>query len=176
MAKLPNNIAMIPPLTPIGRIAGKHGFRGELNIILERDDAQTRIKKGNYLFIELDGKGVPFLIEQVSQGGQIIKLADIDSETAATAYLGLPVSIPAGSIKKAKPGPFQGIIGFMLHDSTSHYRGIIKEVQEFPQGMMMITEQEGKTLLIPAVEDWIKGIDEQKKTIMVQLPEGLTEI
>jgi ribosomal 30S subunit maturation factor RimM len=41
---------------------------------------------------------------------------------------------------------------------------------------MLLVVNEGKSHLIPAVENWIEEIDEIKKVILMRLPEGLAEI
>ncbi len=167
---------MIPPLKAIGRISGKHGYRGELNIEIDFDEAIKGLKKGNYLFVEFDEKGVPFCIESVSGSGKIIKLMDIDNEDAAQELAGKVIFLEAKGIPKTKKTSYEGLTGFTVRDSNSNFEGVIGAVEEYPQGLMLLVVNEGKSHLIPAVENWIEEIDEIKKVILMRLPEGLAEI
>lgn len=167
---------MIPPLTPIGRIAGKHGFRGELNLVINRDQARKMIKKGNFLFVEFDGKGVPFLIETVSASGNIVKLADIGNEKEAAGLNGRQILIETSKAGKNAASPFEGLIGFSIHDVQHGNVGKVILVEEFPQGLMLTLQRNDGEILIPAVEDWITAIDEGRKTITMKLPEGLIDL
>lgn len=167
---------MIPPLTPIGRIAGKHGFRGELNLVIDRDQARKVIKKGNFLFVEFDGKGVPFLVESVSASGNIVKLSDVSNEKEAAALNGRPILIESSKAGKSSTSPFEGLNGFAIQDIKHGTVGTVISVQEFPQGLMLTLESERGEVLIPAVEDWITAVDEDRRTITMNLPEGLIDL
>ena len=41
---------------------------------------------------------------------------------------------------------------------------------------LFIVEREGEELLVPAQEEFIRGIDQQQKLITVELPEGLLNL
>jgi len=55
-----------PPLTLVGKIHGKHGYDGRLSIECFATSNKI-ISKGNYLFVVIDGKGVPFCITDVNK-------------------------------------------------------------------------------------------------------------
>lgn len=167
---------MIPPLKAIGRILGKHGYRGELNIELNYTEAGKGLKKGNFLFVEFDSKGVPFYIESVSGSGHIVKLRDINTEENAQELAGRIISLEEKLVPKSKKSNYSGLLGYCVRDCNSQFSGIISAVEEYPQGLMFLVETEGATLMIPAVDDWIVDIEERKKVISMNLPEGLAEI
>lgn len=167
---------MIPPLTRIGRISAKHGFKGEISIAPDDSSLIKYIKKGNFLFIEFDGKGVPFLIENCSAGGMVVKLADIDSEQSAKEIIGASVFLEKTKVKKSVISGFDHLSGFSIRDNETEFTAIITKVEIYPQGPMLEVLSMDKTFLIPLVEEWIIEIDEDKKCINMQLPAGLTEI
>ena len=168
---------MIPPLTPIGRIAGKHGFRGELNLVIDRDQARKVIKKGNFLFVEFDGKGVPFCITDVNKSQELIKLKGIDTEEKAKALIGLSFGIPSSKKMSVIPKD-NALVGFKITDETSGFQGSITQVETLPQGMMftVIGTDENNPVLIPLVEAWITRIDEKNQQIYMSLPQGLVDL
>ncbi len=168
---------MIPPLTRIGRIAGKHGFKGEMNLALEDESVAKYFKKGNFLFIEIDGKGVPFLIEGVSGNASVIKLADIDKEEDVKTLTGQPILLESNKVKQSFVFSWNHLRGFTVKDTDLFFEGIIEQIELYPQGPMMLVKTTiGKSHLIPIVEEWIVRIEEEKKEIFMKLPEGLTEL
>ena len=167
---------MIPPLTRIGRISAKHGFKGEVSIALDDSSLSKNIKKGNFLFIEFDGKGVPFLIENCSDGGSVVKLADIDTEEAAKEIIGFTLFLEKNKVKENKQPGFDHLIGFSIKDEDSDFTATISQIEIYPQGPMLEVLSNDKTFLIPLVEEWITEIDEDNKRIGMRLPAGLTEI
>jgi 16S rRNA processing protein RimM len=167
---------MIPPLTRIGRIAGKHGFRGEMNIALDDESTAKILKKGNFLFIEIDGKGVPFLIEGVSGNTSVIKLADIDTEEDVKTLTGQPILLESNKIKHSAVFSWDHLNGFTVKDTDLCFEGTIEQIELYPQGPIMLVKTNGKTHLITIVEEWIVRIEEDKKEIFMKLPEGLTEL
>lgn len=167
---------MIPPLTRIGRISAKHGFKGEVSIALDDSSLSKNIKKGNFLFIEFDGKGVPFLIENCSDGGSVVKLADIDTEEAAKELIGASLLLENNKVKERIIPGFDHLIGFEIYDEEVDFKATITQIEIYPQGPMLEVSSEDKTFLIPLVEEWITKIDEDNKRIGMRLPAGLTEI
>lgn len=167
---------MIPPLTRIGRISAKHGFKGEVSIALDDSSFTKNIKKGNFLFVEFDGKGVPFLIEHCSDGGSVVKLTDIDSEEAAKELIGASLLLENKNVKERVIPVFDHLIGFEIYDEEADFKATITQIEIYPQGPMLEVSSEDKIFLIPLVEEWIIKIDEDNKRIGMRLPAGLTEI
>jgi 16S rRNA processing protein RimM len=167
---------MIPPLTRIGRIAGKHGFRGEMNIALDDESTAKILKKGNSLFIEIDGKGVPFLIEGVSGNTAVVKLADIDTEEDVKSLAGNVILIESSKVKQQVTFSWDNLKGFTIKDTRTDFEGAIEQVEIYPQGPIMLVKKNNKSHLIPIVEEWIIRIEEDKNQIFMELPEGLTEL
>ena len=51
--------------------------------------------------------------------------------------------------------------------------GEVVDVDTATVNTLFIVEREGEELLVPAQEEFIRGIDQQQKLITVELPEGL---
>jgi len=50
-----------PQVIHLGKITSKHGYKGSVNILW--DDEDLIPEEGDYLFVIINEKGVPFLIE-----------------------------------------------------------------------------------------------------------------
>lgn len=165
-----------PPLTLVGKIHAKHGFDGRLTI--ECFSISNKIiQKGNYLFVIIDGKGVPFCISEVNKNQDIIKFTGINTEAKAKALVGLSFGVPSTK-KMSVITQTNALVGFVVHDEISGFQGKITEVETLPQGVMFTTigADPNSPVLIPLVEAWITRIDEKTSSIYMELPEGLVEL
>jgi 16S rRNA processing protein RimM len=166
---------MMPKLHTIGRVAGKHGYTGEVSLHLNRNSAADHIKKGNFLFIEFDGKGVPFLTEHYRKPAGIVKLADISDSTAADSLEGRNILIETSS-PDAEVADGADLHGYTVCNGAGSRVGIIASVEEYPAGPMLVVEDGEHTFLLPFVEDWILDVNTEAKQITMDFPEGLTDL
>lgn len=164
----------MPQLYTVGRVAGKHGFSGEVSLLADSEDYLKTLKKGDFLFVEFDKKGVPFLIETISAGGRIVKLADIDSEHAAALLLGK--NIMSAEEQDDDDQNWDSLNDFTIQISGRNLAGTINSIEEYPAGPMIVATFDGNEILIPAVEEWIEEIDDVNSIITISVPEGLLEL
>lgn len=163
-----------PELYAIGSVAGKHGFKGAIQIKFLEHKFNTILKKGTFLFLLIEGKGVPFLIEQILHEG-CYALEDINNEQTAQELMGLTVLVETQRVKKTKKA--LDIIGFQLLDPNKKQIGIVQKTEYYPAGEMLFVKLPDETeCMLPLVEEWILDVDFKKKHIILQLPEGLLEI
>lgn len=174
---------MPPPLKVVGYISGKHGFQGNIQVHYLPGFSKAQIKKGNYLFVVINGKGVPFLIKDISKLGDILTLQFIDSEHSAKSIIGCEIVVAAVELKsktskKTTPenSSLLGLMGWSVLDTSAGIIGIIEDIQELPQGFILTVKSDVEQFLIPLVDEWIIGIDESQQKISMELPEGLLGI
>lgn len=168
---------MLPQLHTIGRVAGKHGFHGDLVLHFEDESYAKAIEQGDFLFVVIDGKGVPFLIERYSPKSGIVKLADVDSTEQATELEGLPIQTE-NPVKEADSDSFDPdmLIGWELLNGDEQHVGTIAATEEYPAGTMLVVENNQKSFLIPVEPDWILELNEEDQYLILDFPEGLTEL
>jgi len=90
MAHLP------PPLEIVGKIVSRHGFKGEVVIDWHIEDIE--LHKGDFLFIIIDEKGVPFSVKEIKGDNNIILFEYIESEDDASIILGCEIGIAGEEI------------------------------------------------------------------------------
>ncbi|MFN5253658.1 MAG: 16S rRNA processing protein RimM, partial [Chitinophagaceae bacterium] len=54
--------------------------------------------------------------------------------------------------------------------------GVIKEVIEQPHQLLVTIDYNGQEAYIPLHEESLKGVNHAKKTVSVELPEGLLDL
>lgn len=160
-----------PKITTVGKIVSKHGFKGNLNIHIESEFFDD-INEGDYLFVIIDQKGVPFLIESLNSTKQIVKLQFVDGEAQALELVGKEIAILYHEDHEiSNEIPF---IGFSLLDQHNTVIGQISGIETYPGHEMLLVICENREILIPLIEDWITNLDEDSRTLQMTLPEGLT--
>lgn len=156
----------------IGKIGKPHGVKGEVSFqfdddIFDRTDA-------DFLILELDGILVPFFMEEYrfrSDSLALMKLEGIDTQERARELTNCEVFFPREQQDDEENLSWAAIIGFtVIDEQTNTPVGTIASVDDSTENVLF--ELEDGTL-IPASEDLITNIDTKKRTITIDLPEGL---
>lgn len=157
-----------------GSVDKTHGTKGELRISLTTDKTFKE-----WAFLEIQGKPVPFYIESLQptfDDGALLKLRDINSVEKASGFVGRTLLIPIGKRKKSDLYAEDDFTGFALVDETLGAIGVVEEIEEYPNQLLIRTKYNGQEVLIPAVEAFITEVNETNQTIYLNLPEGLLDI
>ena len=171
---------LVPEGAKAGKISKPHGLRGEVNIILE-PNAGNYIEPDNPLFIDIDGQRVPFFVEEVellSNEQAIIKFEFIDSMQAAREVSACFVYFDASHSSDSEEAgeDLAGLVGYQGLDQKSGLLGEIVDYLPHPMNPVFVIHVESKELMVPAVRDFIHHINHGEKSILFNLPEGLTEL
>lgn len=163
----------------IGKIAATHGLTGE--VLLEHAlGKKTDLKGLEMLFIE-EGKGtfLPFFIESTKLKNETevyIKLDGYNTKESAKRLTRREVWLLKADFEKfvGKSSPI-GLLGFTMIEKGRDLGEII-EVIEQPMQVLCKIILNGNEALIPIHEESLKKIDQKKKQVHVDLPDGLLEI
>ncbi len=71
---------------------------------------------------------------------------------------------------------YNDLKGFIVSDETHGELGEILEVNEYPQQFVATVSYKGKEILFPLNDDMIIEIDEDARTLLVDLPDGLLDL
>lgn len=177
---------MIKPqqVYPIGRIGKPHGVKGEMNFMFDDDVFDTT--DSDYIIIETEGILVPFFFEEYrfrNDNTAIIKLEGIDTQEQAREFTNCVVYFERSKAENAEdetssllsPQKNRQIVGFTIVDAqTGKSIGTVKDIDDSTINVLLIIEdKDHQQMLIPANEDLIEGIDLQRQTITMRLPDGL---
>ncbi len=163
----------------VGKIVGTHGLTGE--VVLEHAlGNKTELKGLETLFIE-EGKGtfLPFFIEsaKVKNDTEVyLKLEGYNSMESARRLTRREVWLLKADFDKyvGKSSPI-GLLGFMIIDKGRNLGDVI-EVIEQPMQVLCKIMLNGNEALIPIHEKSLLKVDQKKRQIHVDLPDGLLEI
>ncbi len=165
----------------IGHLGKTHGLEGELSFFFE-DDVFDR-SNAEYVVLLLDGILVPFFIEDYRfQNGEkaLIKFDSIDTLEQAAPLVNADVFFPKSNGSRITykdrnndeaKSLLDSLVGFSIYDLSS--RSTTAPIVRIDCNTdNPLFELEGGAL-VPIVEEWIENIDEEKRMINMNLPEGL---
>ena len=161
----------------IGVIGKAHGVKGELSIQID-DDVFDRVD-AEYLVLKLDGIFVPFFMEEYrfkSDSVALVKFEGVDTQERARELTGVEVYFPRELAEQDEDAElsYSALVGYTLIDDNSGKPvGTIAYVDEQTINIMFELE-DGR--LIPASEELIVDVDQQARTITLDIPDGILDL
>ncbi|MDR0427557.1 MAG: ribosome maturation factor RimM [Dysgonamonadaceae bacterium] len=167
-------------LLKIGKLNKPHGIKGEISFSFT-DDSFSEDENSSFLIVELEGICVPFLLEEIrftSDSSALIQLKNVDSDKKARQLTNKEVFYPKKCVKIPEKNfrAWNYFIGFTVFDENNNKIGKITDVDDTTINVLFVVEREGNSVLLPAVQDFILRIDDNRKTLSMQLLDGLLEI
>ena len=163
----------------IGFLSKLQGYKGEYLLVSDYS-FHKNIKKWESVFLEIDGLLVPFFIQSLrltSDSAAIVAFDRISSAEAAKEFISCNVYQHNNLLDKKKPElEADSFIGYKLIDSETGSVGKIDSILTYSQNILFRVTHKKREILIPVIEDAITNIDEQKKEITMQMPEGLLDL
>ena len=173
----------------IGKLVAVFGLQGEL-VLLHRLGKKTSLKGLKTLFLEeRKDEMLPWFIESTRIKGAeeiFVKLEGLDTKEAARRVVQKEVWLTEEDFEQfaGKSAPIS-LVGFHLMDmgaagtgavGAGQDLGPILEVIEQPHQVLCKIDLEGKEALIPIHEGTLRKVDQKKKQVWVELPDGLLDV
>lgn len=163
-------------ILPIGRLLKPHGIKGEITLLFDKE-AYADVESPYYI-IEVEGIFVPFFVETlryVSDVSAKVKFEDLDDEVSVARYSNSTVFLPKESMSEEMhaESEWDYFLGFSVADKTLGDIGKIEEIDTSTLNVLFVVRNNEAEYLIPATEDFILEIDENRRVIRMDLPEGL---
>jgi 16S rRNA processing protein RimM len=163
----------------LGRITKVSGYEGAVTVKLEKKYSEN-IPLMESVFLEIEGRPVPFFISDSEySGADILKLSfeGYTSIEKVSEFTGCNVFLTTGVPDNNQEEDIRSLTGYKVFMQDEKLLGSIKEVIQNPgQLLLNIISTENNEILIPFHEHFIVSIDKKKRIIVMNIPEGLTEI
>ena len=163
----------------LGRITKIHGYEGTVTVKLEKTFSEN-IPEMESVFLEIEGRPVPFFISWSEYAGADIlrlKFDGYDSIDKISEFTGCRVYLTSGPEDIILSGDIESIKGYKVVLQDKKHLGTITEVIQNPgQWLIKILSPDNKEILVPLHEHFILKVDTRRQTLIMNLPEGLTEI
>jgi 16S rRNA processing protein RimM len=181
-------------LVNIGRIGSAVGLKGEVRVILYAQDSDN-LKEGKVLLLKRvrnnraadsgrsrdDAHNSPEITApctgvRLQNGNPVIRIEGVNDRTAAELLRGMEIYITAEELEELPEGEHyvRDIIGYTVRDIASGTDiGTLNDViQNTAQSILDIRTPEGKQVMVPAVDAFMRGIDDETGVISVELIPG----
>ena len=166
----------------IGRVGSPSGLRGEFRVTLYAADSDN-LKEGKVLLLKHGGNEISAKIGRVryQKDRPVIKLEGFDDRTSVEPLRGMEISIEAADLEELPEGEHyvRDLIGCKVVDIAAGGAkeiGILQDViQNTAQSVLDVRTADGKSVLIPAVEAFLRNIDEEARVIEVELIPGFID-
>lgn len=182
-------------LINIGKIGSSVGLRGEVRVTLYAPDSDN-LKEGKVLLLKHAGKtagssrpsGPDKTLREIEakctgvrlqKDKPVIRLEGITDRTMADELRGMEVYIREDQLEELPEGQHyvRDIIGYQVTDLASGREvGVLRDViQNTAQSILDVESADGKQVLIPAVDAFLKCIDDDREVIEVELIPGFLD-
>lgn len=166
----------------IGYISKARGIRGEVELLFT-DDAFDR-GAAEYIVLDMDGIFVPFFWEEYrfkNNDTAIFKIEDVNTEPEARRLVGRRVYYPLSALPAAaddgKLDSWKAFTGFNVVNEKGESIGRVDSVDDSSQNILLyLTAPDGREVIIPLHEDFVVECSAAKRTLCLDLPEGLLNV
>lgn len=139
------------------------------------------------LLVTIDGLEVPLWCERFERRGQtgaVATFADLDTDRRATELLGLEFRIEQPEAADDDEFYMEDLIGFAVEaeemtaapESRKAVAGMLVDYYDSDANPLFELEIGGRSILVPAVEEFIAHIDFEGRSLKMVLPEGLLDL
>ena len=167
-------------LASAAQIAKTYGNRGELLLRIKSDRFSELLEgcqdKGKELeepvFIYFDGLPVPFFISSATHrngNAWVVTFSTIRDSAHAEEVVGRDLFIQAA--EEDFLGDLDILVGFTVISQDGVKAGTVSRVIEYPNNICL--ELEETETLLPFHEDLVLSFDQENKTIVMTIPQGL---
>lgn len=167
-------------LVEVGEIQRTHGVNGEVQVGWADTFDPLEISV-EWVFLRLEGIPIPFRVTSMrgkGHGVSIVKLDEVDTPEMALTLMGTKVLVEGSHAQDEEDELYlDDFVGYTMLSKQGRLLGEIVELQDYSGNLLfVVTNQQGQELLIPASTDFIVEFNEKTKTLLVELPQGLTNL
>lgn len=163
----------------IGQIVKPHGVGGEMAVTVPASLDWT--DDIDCLVCSLDGILVPFFLESIrpkSSTTILVKFEGYDSVESTSRFMGVTVYMPLRFVAESdeEEPSWSSFLDWRVVDSKAGPLGTVDAVDDSTPNILFQVRDSGRERIIPANPEWITRVDRKNRTLMYNLPEGLTEL
>ena len=167
-------------LVNIGKIGSSVGLRGEVRVTLYAEDSDN-LKEGKVLLLKHAGRTLEAKCTGVrrQKDRPVIRLEGIDDRNTADTIRGMEIFIHEDQLEELPEGQHyvRDIIGYKVIDLASGKEvGVLRDViQNTAQNVLDIEGADGRQILVPAVDAFLKRFDDENGVIELELIPGFID-
>ncbi|MDH5561523.1 MAG: ribosome maturation factor RimM [Deltaproteobacteria bacterium] len=162
----------------IGRITNTHGLKGDLKI-MPLSSEEGILQRIDHILIEQDGQPKSLKIKSAKPHKSLwlVRFLDYDEISQVENFKGKDIYLEESCLTPLEPDEYyiDDLIGAKVYSLTDEYLGVITDYFETAGQGVCEVEDEKRSFLFPATKEVLKDFDSEKKTVRINLLEGLIE-
>jgi 16S rRNA processing protein RimM len=166
----------VKTMTHVGFLSRLHGVQGGI-ILRSEEFPLEEIEAGEYLFVEIEGRLVPFLTRSIKsrdQESSLVFFEDVEPGDSVSELVGKVVYTDKEiSITGEDDDDLKGYSLFDEHDIEI---GKVEQVMDYSGNVVLQIMQGTREILVPFADEFILEVNDKEKLIRAKLPEGLIDI
>ncbi|HAE34765.1 MAG: hypothetical protein H6548_09855 [Chitinophagales bacterium] len=163
-------------LAEAGKVIRTHGVDGTLHLLA--DQPIEELAPGEALFLWEDGIRLPFFIvqaEPLEEGEWLVQVEELQSREAARRYAGHPFWLQAHLVGESAEED-SDLVGWKVEDADGKPVGVILSAVEMGEYILLTIDHQGREILLPLHDDLIVSLQEDHRTITLQIADGLLDL
>ncbi len=167
-------------LVEVGAVTKVDGAEGHVLVKL-KPDSEIDVFDDEFLLVEVNGGIVPMRIDDAKRRGErsaTIALNNVTTVAQAQYIVGGKVYGESGEGEEGDEDyEMTSLTGYTIIDTTLGKIGIITDIDDTVavNPLFVVDGPEGE-ILIPASDDFVEMVDDDARTITMNLPAGLVDI
>lgn len=161
----------------VGKITGLHGLQGNLKVY-SYSDSLDPFEVGCSIWLRNTGgaeKSYTIRTAKPYKKGLLLTLVGVADVNAAEKLVGSELLVSRDLLPELDDDEYYWfeIIGLQVFSEEGDFLGTVKSI--FPTGSndVYVVKKKGQELLIPALESVVLSVDLDRRSMTVDLPEGL---
>jgi 16S rRNA processing protein RimM len=162
----------------LGKIVKTRSNKGEVAVTPSPYFEACLPKQGEDVLLQSQKYNFQHKIEYFKEirGAYILKFNAIDTISDAYKLIGYSLFSPQ-TFEEDTSFSFEKSIDFTVKDVTGNEWGVVKNAETFGiNQVLQIDGEDGNVIYVPFAEEIVKEIDEEKKIIIIDPPDGLKEL
>ena len=167
----------------VGRLRKPHGLKGDCAVFPLTEDPELAYAPGKAVWLKnLAGAVVagPLTIERsrVYHRQWLVAFTGHLQVDAVRPWGGHFLAVPAEHLAPPSEGEvyLHELAGFSVVDQGGQALGLVTAVLEPPAGLMLEVQGPKKEFLVPFRKEFVTRVDRTARKLVVDLPEGLTDL
>lgn len=167
----------------VGRLRKPHGLKGDCAVFPLTGEPEVVFAPGRALWVkDLAGEIVagPLVVER-SRSYHREWLVAFEGHPDRSAVEPLSGSFLAAPAEELAPPSgdevyLHELAGFAVRDEAGTALGLVTDLSELPGGLMLEVQGPKREWLLPYRRQYVVRVDREARTLVVRLPEGMTEL
>jgi 16S rRNA processing protein RimM len=164
----------------VGRVARRHGIRGQVVVNPETDFVAERFRSGARLWTQVAGRGQTLTIADARLDGRrpVLAFEGYGSVEAADTLAGAELRVPESALVPLPDGTYylHQLAGCRVETIAGEPIGRVARIEGGAGAAVLAIDGSHGEVLVPLAQEICVGIDVAARVIRVRMPDGLLEL